>query len=107
MSLDSSQEISMKTIATAAVCTCLVFGAGVVSAQSASMPMGKQAAKITQDCKDRVTTQKGEKRNDSPAEAETDKACADAPMKARHHMKKHHVKKDKSTTSDMSASSPS
>ena len=107
----------MKTIATATMCACLMFGAGVASAQSATTSgtatqgamtsSSKQGNKMMQDCKDRTATQKGEKRNDASVSGDVADACGDTGNKTP--MKKH-MKKDKSSSSmsnsSMSASSP-
>lgn len=67
--------IPMSRFVVAAAITCASAGAFAQDAMKAT-PMHKKDMTM-QDCKDRVTTAKGEKRNDTPANAETDKQCAE------------------------------
>jgi hypothetical protein len=98
----------MKTIATAALCACMAFSTATVFAQSTSMPASTsktsmKAKNSTQDCKDRVTTQKGEKRNDTPLDTDADKACGDSAMPMQKGKMKKSMKSDSATTQEMPA----
>jgi hypothetical protein len=68
-------SVQLKQLFLAAAVACAATG---TFAQDAMKPAPAAKKEMTmQDCKDRMTTAKGEKRNDTPPNAETDKACAD------------------------------
>ena len=70
--------------ALAAVAVAASFGA---VAQDAAKPAAAEKPMTMQDCRDHMATAKGEKRNDAPPTAETDKACAEMPTKSAKTMK--------------------
>jgi len=97
----------MKTLTATILATCMSFTAASAFAVDPVTKSETKKSMSIQDCKDRLATAKGEKRNDAPVDADTEKMCADMMKNGTgKSMKKHDGAKTQSAPTQEQPAAP-